>query len=165
MILFFFFLSFFFFFLHFFFPFSKACTRYSRVCYTEAIKYAKKRKVFGVSIWNGSQVVRKTIAMMVQKIQACEAVLERLTYAVNEGVDGGKIAGSIALAKVQANQCFEWCVRESSQIFGGNSYLRQGVGETVERLYREVRVQAIGGGSESVMQDLAARRIRITPKL
>jgi acyl-CoA dehydrogenase len=29
----------------------------------------------------------------------------------------------------------------------------------VERIYREVRVNAIGGGSEEIMRDLAARQI------
>lgn len=69
------------------------------------------------------------------------------------------IAGSIALLKVNATQCFEYCAREASQIFGGASYLRTGVGEMVERLYREVRVMAIGGGSEEIMMDLAMRQM------
>jgi acyl-CoA dehydrogenase len=42
------------------------------------------------------------------------------------------------------------------QIFGGAGYLR---GATVERLYREVRVQAIGGGSEEILRDLAAKQL------
>ena len=53
---------------------------------------------------------------------------------------------------------FEFCAREAAQILGGASYLR---GDTVERLYREVRVQAIGGGSEEIMRDLASRQLGI----
>jgi len=33
--------------------------------------------------------------------------------------------------------------------------------KTNERLYREVRVQAIGGGSEEIMTDLAARQMQL----
>ncbi|MCH7909507.1 MAG: acyl-CoA dehydrogenase, partial [Candidatus Hydrogenedentes bacterium] len=44
------------------------------------------------------------------------------------------------------------------QIMGGAAYVR---GERVERSYREVRVNAIGGGSEEIMRDLAARQLRI----
>ena len=32
-------------------------------------------------------------------------------------------------------------------------------GGRVERIYREVRVMAIGGGSEEIMNDLAARQL------
>ena len=41
---------------------------------------------------------------------------------------------------------------------GGARYLR---GSDVERLHREVRVQAIGGGSEEIMRDLASRQLGI----
>jgi alkylation response protein AidB-like acyl-CoA dehydrogenase len=38
------------------------------------------------------------------------------------------------------------------------SYTRSGKAERVERLYRDVRVWAIGGGSEEVMLDLGIRQ-------
>ena len=34
-------------------------------------------------------------------------------------------------------------------------------GSRIERIYREVRVNAIGGGSEEIMRDLAARQMGI----
>ena len=45
--------------------------------------------------------------------------------------------------------------REAMQILGGLGYMR---GNRVERIYREVRVNAIGGGSEEIMRDLASRQ-------
>ena len=59
---------------------------------------------------------------------------------------------------MQATTTFEFCAREAAQILGGASYLK---GSTTERLYREVRVQAIGGGSEEIMRDLASRQLGI----
>ena len=59
---------------------------------------------------------------------------------------------------MQASTTFEFCAREASQILGGASYLK---GSITERLYREVRVQAIGGGSEEIMRDLASRQLGI----
>ena len=50
----------------------------------------------------------------------------------------------------------EFCAREAMQILGGTGYMR---GNRVERIYREVRVNAIGGGSEEIMRDLAARQL------
>ena len=49
----------------------------------------------------------------------------------------------------------EYCAREAMQILGGIGYMRD---SRVERIYREVRVNAIGGGSEEIMRDLAARQ-------
>jgi acyl-CoA dehydrogenase len=42
------------------------------------------------------------------------------------------------------------------RIFGGAGYMR---GIKVERIYREVEVNAIGGGSEEIMKDLASRQM------
>jgi len=52
----------------------------------------------------------------------------------------------------------EYCAREAVQIFGGAGFMR---GNKVERIYREVRVYAIGGGSEEIMRDLAARQLAL----
>lgn len=71
------------------------------------------------------------------------------------------IAGAISLLKVNATKTVELCAREAAQIFGGNSYIRTGPGSGIERLYREVRVIAIGGGSEEVMIDLAMRQAKL----
>ena len=50
--------------------------------------------------------------------------------------------------------------REAMQILGGAGYLKANSGPgKVERIYREVRVNAIGGGSEEIMLDLASRQL------
>ena len=46
--------------------------------------------------------------------------------------------------------------REAMQIMGGISYVREC---RTERIYREVRVMAIGGGSEEILRDLASRQM------
>jgi acyl-CoA dehydrogenase len=57
---------------------------------------------------------------------------------------------------VSATQMFEHVAREAAQILGGASYIR---GSAVERIYREVRVVAIGGGSEEILLDMAGRHL------
>ena len=69
-------------------------------------------------------------------------------------MEGTAKPADIGLLKVMASQTMEYCAREASQILGGASYLRD---NRVERIYREVRVNAIGGGSEEIMRDLASR--------
>ena len=46
---------------------------------------------------------------------------------------------------------------EAVQIFGGSGIVREGRGIIVERLYREVRGQAIPGGSEEILLLFATR--------
>ena len=66
----------------------------------------------------------------------------------------------LALLKVQASKTMEYCAREAMQILGGAGYLKANSGPgKVERIYREVRVNAIGGGSEEIMLDLASRQL------
>ena len=129
-------------------------TAFSRVCFDEALAWARERETFGKRLGD-HQVIRHKLAEMDRMINASKAWLELLSWRLNQGDNP---VAEIAEAKVNATLCFEHCAREAAQILGGASYLR---GDTVERLYREVRVQAIGGGSEEIMRDLASRQLGI----
>jgi acyl-CoA dehydrogenase len=125
---------------------------FSQVCIDESIAYAKERITFGKPLIS-NQAIRHKIVDMSRKVNSCQAWMELLAWRLNQGENP---AGDVAQCKVEATTTFEYCAREAVQIFGGAGYLR---GATVERLYREVRVQAIGGGSEEVMRDLAAKQM------
>ena len=127
---------------------------FARVCYNEALAWARERETFGKPLAQ-HQVIRHKLVEMDRAINAHLAWLELLSWRLNQGDDP---VAEIAEAKVGATITFEMCAREAAQILGGASYLR---GDTVERLYREVRVQAIGGGSEEIMRDLASRQLGI----
>jgi acyl-CoA dehydrogenase len=129
-------------------------TAFARVCYREALAWARDRETFGKSL-SRHQVIRHKLVEMDRTINANHAWVELLSWRLNQGDDP---VAEIAEAKVAATLGFEFCAREAAQILGGASYLR---GDTVERLYREVRVQAIGGGSEEIMRDLASRQLGI----
>ncbi len=123
----------------------------SRVCLEEAVEWARERHTFGQRLAD-HQVIRHKIAQMKQRINATQTYLH---YCTKQYIDREVDAGDVALLKVQASETLEFCAREASQILGGASYFR---GNRVERIYREVRVNAIGGGSEEIMRDLAARQ-------
>lgn len=127
-------------------------TAFARVCFTEALAWARERETFGRRLVE-HQVIRHKLVEMDRLVNASEAWNELLSWRLNQGDDP---VAEIAEAKVAATTTFEFCAREAAQILGGASYLR---GDTVERLYREVRVQAIGGGSEEIMRDLAGRQL------
>ena len=123
----------------------------ARVCLEEAVVWAQQRKTFGKRLAD-HQVIRHKIAEMKRHINATQAYIQVVSQQLMEGVEN---AGDIALLKVQCSQTMEFCAREAMQILGGIGYMR---GNRVERIYREVRVCAIGGGSEEIMRDLAARQ-------
>ena len=123
----------------------------ARVCLEEAVEWAKERKTFGKRLAD-HQVIRHKIAQMKQKLNATQAYI-RMCYETIEA--GNPNPGDIAMLKVQASETMEFCAREAMQILGGIGYMR---GSRVERIYREVRVNAIGGGSEEIMRDLASRQ-------
>ena len=122
-----------------------------RVCLEEAVQWAQERRTFGRRLAD-HQVIRHKIAQMKQKLNATQAYLRACYEAIEAGSAN---PGDIALLKVQASETLEFCAREAMQVLGGIGYLR---GNRVERIYREVRVNAIGGGSEEIMRDLAARQ-------
>lgn len=126
----------------------------ARVCFEEALAWARERRTFGARLAD-HQVIRHKLVEMDRQINATTAWLEQLAWRVNQGETP---AAELAECKVQASLTMESCAREAAQILGGASYLR---GNPVERIYREVRVNAIGGGSEEIMRDLAARQLNI----
>ena len=123
----------------------------ARVCLEEAVNWARERQTFGKRLGD-HQVIRHKIAMMKQKINATQAYIRVCNEAIARGDPN---PGDIALLKVQASEVMEFCAREALQILGGLGFMR---GNRAERIYREVRVNAIGGGSEEIMRDLASRQ-------
>jgi acyl-CoA dehydrogenase len=129
-----------------------SCTAYARVCVEEAIAYAKERKTFGKPIAQ-HQVIRHKLVDMAQKVAASQAMLEMLAWRLEQGESP---VAEICMMKNQATQTMAFCASEAVQIFGGAGFMR---GVKVERIYREVKVNAIGGGTEEIMKDLASRQM------
>lgn len=128
------------------------CCAYARVCLAEAADWAVQRETFGKKLV-GHQAIRIKLAGMAQRIDATQAWVDLAAWQVQQGVDR---PADFAMLKVQATQMLEHVAREAAQILGGASYI---TGSKVERIYREVRVNAIGGGSEEIMLDLAGRQL------
>jgi acyl-CoA dehydrogenase len=128
------------------------CTGYARVCLDEAVAYARERQTFGKPLIQ-HQVIRHKLVDMAMRVNATQAYLESTAWRVDQGENP---VADICMLKNQATLTMEFCAREAVQIFGGAGFMR---GPKVERIYREVRVNAIGGGAEEIMRDLAARQL------
>ena len=127
---------------------------FAMVCMDEAVAWARQRKTFGTRLLD-HQVIRHKVAEMAKRILATQAFLETTTWKMQQGE---RPVTELSLLKIQATETMEYCAREAVQIFGGMGFMR---GTKVERIYREVRVNAIGGGSEEIMRDLAARQLAL----
>lgn len=90
---------------------------------------------------------------MSAKIDAVEAYLTQICWQAGEGP---MPVAEISKCKFFTSKALESVASEAMQIWGGAGYLR---GNKVERIYREVKVMAIGGGSEEIMRDLAVRQM------
>ena len=128
------------------------CTAAARTCLDEAIAYAKQRHTFGKPL-TGHQVIRHKLVDMAQRVAASQAMLEMLAWRLEQGENP---VADICMLKNQATQTMAFCATEAVQIFGGAGYMR---GIKVERIYRDVKVNQIGGGTEEIMKDLASRQM------
>lgn len=94
------------------------------------------RETFGKKLIE-NQVIRAKFLRMGRLIEPAWAMLELLTWLIEDGrkksKESGKetelrIGGMTALVKVVATRCLEKCVREAQQIMGGLGYARGGKG-------------------------------------
>ena len=128
------------------------CCAMARVCLEEAADWAVTRETFGKRLAQ-HQSIRIKLADMSRQIEATQAWVDLCAWQHREGK--GRPA-DYAMLKVQATRMLEAVARDAAQVLGGASYMK---GSRVERIYREVRVNAIGGGSEEIMLDLAGRQL------
>ena len=118
--------------------------------FDECVAYAQDRQTFGEKLIR-HQVIRHKLADMSARIDAMDAYLNQVAEIMNRGE---KPLAEISKLKFYCSSNLEKNASEAMQVMGGAGYLR---GNAVERIYREVKVQAIGGGSEEIMRDLSVR--------
>jgi len=121
-------------------------------CFEECVEYSQERKTFGKNLIE-HQVIRHKLADMSAKIDAMDAYLNQVAQLMN---DGEMPVAEISKIKFFCSECLESIASEAMQVLGGAGYLR---GNPVERIYREVKVMAIGGGSKEIMKDLTAKQL------
>ena len=143
------------------FAMASTAIRYSRIVLQDSIKFAKKRQTFGKKLIN-HQIIRHKLINMIIKIEKSQNLMEEITFKMDNNISSRKLGPIMAMIKIEASKCMEFCAREASQIFGGRSYLRNnGIGSRVERIYREICVMAIAEGATEVLTDFIARQSKL----
>jgi acyl-CoA dehydrogenase len=129
---------------------------FAQVCFDEALDWARERRTFGQALVE-RQVIRHKLVDMQLRIDSARTLVHELAYRIEHRLaDPQQLVARIAMAKVLATQAMQFCADQAVQILGGMGFMR---GTKSERLYREVKVMMIGGGSEEIMKDLSARQL------
>jgi len=132
-----------------------ACS-YGEACTREALDWARERTTFGAPL-SERQVIRHKLVDMAARVEAARSLVYDLAYRLERGLGSrNDLVARTCMAKMLATQAMQYCADQAVQILGGMGYMR---GTKSERLYREAKVMMIGGGSEEIMKDLAARQL------
>ncbi len=126
------------------------CVAIGELALREAKAYANDRTAFGKAL-AGFQVTRHKLADMATRIAAARAITGETVIRYLRGEDVTTLA---AKAKNASTDMCEWVASDAVQIFGGAGYLR---GVVVERLFRDARLYAIGGGTREIMNEIISK--------
>jgi acyl-CoA dehydrogenase len=129
----------------------------AEACYDEALAWARQRTTFGQPL-TSHQAVRHKLVDMRMRIEASRAWLDKLSLQADQQQTGPAWVAEVCMLKNQSTQTMQFCADQAVQILGGMGYMR---GSASERIYREVKVMTIGGGTEEIMKELAARQLDI----
>jgi alkylation response protein AidB-like acyl-CoA dehydrogenase len=129
---------------------------YAMVCYEEALDWAKQRQTFGKRLVD-HQVVRHKLVDMATQLTTTRALLEDTAYRMGQKqLQGADLIAQISMSKNVATRTMQFCADAAVQTLGGMGFMR---GTKSERIYREVKVNMIGGGAEEIMKDLISKQL------
>lgn len=117
-----------------------------------ALDHVRTRQAFGAALWD-KQVVRHKLADCAMRAEALKRMTHHVAWMDAQGRD---CVREVSMLKALAAETVQRVVWECLQVHGGSGYMR---GMEIERLYRDVRVHAIGGGATEVMLEEVAKRL------
>ncbi len=115
-----------------------------------ALAQVRSRQAFGAPLWD-KQAVRHKLVMLDAKTRAARQFLYHCAWRVTQGQ---AVVQEVSMLKALTGELVQEVVAGCQQLHGGSGYMR---GMAIERLWRDARVLAIGGGATEVMLDEAAK--------
>ncbi|MFA6968183.1 acyl-CoA dehydrogenase family protein [Bosea sp. (in: a-proteobacteria)] len=116
------------------------------------LDYVKTRKAFGAPLWD-KQAIRQKLAMLAAKVEAGRQLVYHAAYLDSQGLDATR---EVSMVKAYCGELVNEVMYACLQFHGGMGYMRE---STIERMTRDARVQAIGGGATEVMLEEVAKRL------
>jgi alkylation response protein AidB-like acyl-CoA dehydrogenase len=126
------------------------CVAGAQRCFERTLQYAQERTAFGRQIGK-FQVIRHKFAEMATKIESAR----QMTYVTAWRVANGEYpVREISMAKLHAARIAVEVADECIQIHGGAGYMKE---YGVERVWRDMRLNRIGAGTDEIMLDVIGR--------
>jgi acyl-CoA dehydrogenase len=116
-------------------------------------RYVSQRRAFGSVLWD-KQAIRQKLAMLAAQVAAARALLYQCAAQVDAGQD---VVREVSMLKALTGELVNDVLYACQQFHGGMGYMRE---SPIERLVRDARVLAIGGGATEVMLEEVAKRWR-----
>ena len=118
--------------------------------FDKTLQYAKEREAFGRQIGH-FQVIRHKFAEMATKIESARQLVYTTAWRVE---NGDYPVREITIAKLYASRIAVEVADECIQIHGGAGYMKE---YGVERVWRDMRLNRIGAGTDEIMLDVIGR--------
>ena len=119
------------------------------------IEYTRDRQAFGKAVID-NQFVAFRIAEMQTEVEALRAMLH---IATEKYVAGEDVTTLASMAKYKMGRLAEWIPGECLRFWGGQGFMNE---NRISRTYRDMKVGAIGGGSNEIMLQIIAKRMKLS---
>ncbi len=117
-----------------------------------ALDWVRQRRAFGATLWD-KQAVRHKLAWRASQVQAARALVFNTAW---RDAQGQQVSREVSMIKALAGTLVNEVMYDCLQLHGGMGFVRE---TAIERMARDARVQAIGGGATEVMLDEVAKRM------
>jgi alkylation response protein AidB-like acyl-CoA dehydrogenase len=126
------------------------CVAGAQAAFDRTLQYALERKAFGREIGH-FQVIRHKFAEMATKVEAARQLVYTTAWRFQNGEYPVR---EISMAKLYAARMAVEVADECIQIHGGNGYMKE---YGIERVWRDMRLNRIGAGTDEIMLDVIGR--------
>jgi len=116
------------------------------------LNWTRQRKAFGSTLWD-RQVIRQRLSMLAAKVEAARCLVYQAAWLDAQKRDCIK---EVSMVKALCGELVNEVMYACQQFHGGMGYIRE---SAIERMVRDARVQAIGGGATEVMLEEVAKRL------
>jgi acyl-CoA dehydrogenase len=113
--------------------------------------HVNQRTAFGAPLWE-KQAIRQRLSRRLAEVEAVRQLVHHTAWLDAQGVD---CVAQVSMVKALAGDLVNRVLYDCVQFHGGMGFVRE---SAIERMARDARVQAIGGGASEVMLEEIAKR-------
>jgi len=114
--------------------------------------WVAQRYAFGSPLWS-NQAIRHRLAMLATKIEAGRQLVFHAAWLATRGIESAR---EVSMVKAYCGELVNEVMHACLQFHGGMGFMRE---SAIERMARDARVHAIGGGATEVMLEEIAKRM------